>query len=216
MKLFVLLIFLTIPIARADLILSPGAGIATGMESDQESSGKSILNTSSGIGLQANAEWIPFRALTLGFGLGYFSHSGKTQFQNSQATVNELDTRVAQLNFEAGAKLRLINLRRFKVFVGGGVTLGSLNMNFDKSDFEEKKGDEVGYVMNESQSYNGYYLDTGVEYIFSNTSGLRVSLKNQRIKTSEFENLNNKELNLSTTNLLVQYMHYVNWDLFFK
>ena len=215
-NLILLLVPFLISVARADFILSPGAGIATSGQSDEMSGGKPTLKNGGGFGILANMDWRIFSPLTIGVGLGYYSHSGETQYKNTEATANKLDTQMGQFNFEAGAKLRFINFKKFKIFVGGGFSAGNLALTFDEDDFEDTTGALTGFERSESKGYTGYYWDAGVEYIFSNTSGLRISLKEQHIKTKEFENLNNQQINLEFVNVNVQYMHYVNWDFFFK
>lgn len=216
MKVLFILSFLFIAQAKADFILSPGAGFSTAGKSDESLNGRDVLKTSSGVGLVANMDWIVFRPLTIGIGAGYYSHISEVQYQNDQAIANKLDATMGQLNFEVGAKLRFINFKRFKVFIGGGLSAGNLSLSFDQDDFEETTGGENGYEMRESKSYTGHYWDAGIEYIFSNTSGLRISVKDQTIKSKKFENLGDKELNLEFVNVNIQYMHYVNWDFFFK
>lgn len=90
-----------------------------------------------------------------------------------------------------------------------------MSLQFDAKDFEKKVGNTNGFEDSESKSYSGHYFDAGVEYIFSNTSGLRVSGRRETISTEKYENLGSERLTLEYYTMAIQYMHYVNWDLFF-
>lgn len=201
----------------ADFIFTPGVFGTMPMDSDEKaSSGKKVLDTNGGGGFLVNLDWIVFSPLTIGFGAGYSGRAGKVQYKNADATANDLNASVTQFNLEAGAKLRLINTKYFKVFVGGGAMLGSMIMTFDEEKFEAITGSDNGFEEGETKGYNGYYLDAGVEYILSNTGGLRFSAKKNSIDTGEYENLDNKALTLDYMSYSIQYMHYVNWDFFWK
>lgn len=203
-------------LARADLILSPGGFLTLPATSDQKNFiHKDIADFSAGAGLMIGMEFIKLGPLTIGIGAAYSGRSGKTQFSNSQATVENLETSMTQISADAGAKFRFVNSKKFKIFAGGGLLAGSMVMQFDDKDFEKKVGSIIGFEESETKSYSGHYFDAGIEYIFSNTSGLRVSARRETIRTEKYENLGKERLDLEYYNIAIQYMHYVNWDLLF-
>ena len=191
--LFILLIFSNQ--VFADFIFTPGACLSVPFSSEEKNSSKSnIIEANAGIGLQANLDWIVFGPLTLGLGLGYQARSAEVQYQNAIATANDLSASMVQFSGDVGTKLRIINFRRFKMYLGAGLNIGSLSMSFDEKDFKTTTGSKDGFEESESRSYNGRYFDAGIEYIISNTGGLRISAKQTDIETAKFVNLNNERL----------------------
>lgn len=218
MKTFLAVLILSNPLnALADFIFSPGVDVTGPLKSYEEAdNGKKTLDSNAGFGFVLNLDWIVFKPLTLGIGVGYHGSSGKTQFKNNFSSAYDLDTTLINLNIDAGAKLRIINLKKIKMFIGGGLTTGILGMTFDKDKFEDITGSTTGFEESESQSYSGMFVDAGFEYILSNKSGLRLTYRRVEIETQEFENLDKSSLNIDHYSIALQYMHYVNWDFFWK
>lgn len=218
MKTLIFLISILISFnAFADFILSPGVTLSSPFKSyEEDSTAKAILDADAGAGLLLNLDWIVFGPLTLGVGVGYQARSARVQYKNDIATANDLDVSMIGINAEVGTKIRIINFKRFKTFIGGGLTVGSKILTYDENDFEFKTGSRNGFVESESKSYNGIYLDAGFEYILSNKSGIRLSGKYTELETAKFDNLNNESLTIDSLAYSIQYMHYVNWDFFWK
>lgn len=215
--LLILFLSLTSLSASADFIFTPGATVTGPYQSAEENlAGKEVVDANTGAGLLVNLDWIVFSPLTIGIGLGYQARSATVQYKNFFATANDLDAAMIQLTAEAGAKLRFINLKRFKTFIGGGLTVGVVSFTFNENKFESITGSSNGFEESESQSYSGIYLDAGFEYIFSNSGGLRLSGKYVEMETQEFVNLDNQSLTIDYFSVALQYMHYVNWDFFWK
>jgi hypothetical protein len=213
---FILFSLVFINSARADFILSPGAEVTSAWNSLEKSADQSLLKSNVGFGLLGNMEWRIFSPLSFGIGFGYSSRAGSANYQNSINQTTQLDTSIAQFNAEAGVKLRFINTKRIKVFVGGGLNLGSMMLVFDEDDYFFKNGTLNGFNRSESKGYNGHYFDAGIEYIINNKNALRLSAKHQEIKTKAFENLDNRSLSYKYTSVSIQYMHYVSWSFFVK
>lgn len=76
----------------------------------------------------------------------------------------------------------------------------------DEDDFEDIMGSTNGFQDSEAQSYNGMLLETGLEYILSNKSGLRLNGKYVEIETAKFDNLDDNSLTIDhyTISLLLE------------
>lgn len=219
MRSYLILILLSLSLthsARADFILSPGAEVTSAWKSLEKSSDQHLLKGNLGFGLIGSMEWRIFSPLSFGIGLGYSSRAGSSNYQNNINQTTQLDTSIAQFNAEAGVKLRFINTKRIKVFIGGGLSLGSIMLTFDEDDYLFKNDTLNGLNRSESKGYNGHYFDAGVEYIINNKNALRFSAKHQEIKTKAFENIDNRSLSYKYTAFSIQYMHYVSWSFFVK
>lgn len=201
--------------ARGDFVLSPGVVVNGPLSSKEKTANQKVVDGDSGIGFLGNIEWMlgPF---TFGLGAGYFGGmSAKVQYLNDEASASGLDASISQLQGEAFLRFRFINTKRFKWFFGGGASVGSMNMVFDQKNFEEMTGSETGFNWEESQSYNGNFIESGIEYVMTNKSALRLLARQNYLKTGEFENLGNKSLTMSHSTVGVQYLHYVDSSLFF-
>lgn len=205
-----LLLLLGCTSARADFILSTGLAVGTPLDSNEKAAnGERVLDASAGGGLQLGAEWniLPFMSFVVTG--GYRARTGEVQYQNETASVADLDATIWQLHVDTGARLRFINLKRFRTYVGGGLTVGYFGALFDEDDFEETVGNKTGFEESESKPYTGTYADAGIEYILNKKSALRLFGKYTKFKTGEFENLGKERLTLDYAVFGIQYMYYV-------
>jgi hypothetical protein len=210
--------------AKADFILSPGVGVTSSYESDAtDTSGRRILKMNPGFGFDGSFEIPVFKYFSLTASLNYTSNSGKTQYNftdpdntSISASVSDLDTSSFNLSGSIGARLRFINTKKLKIFLGGGFSSGILGLTYNKSEFEDRTGSLVGFEDMESQSLAGSYQEAGGEYILTNKSALRVFARLVQFETNEFKTLGNQKVSADYTQFLVQYMHYVDWTFFWR
>lgn len=211
----ILLLFFCTTNAQADFILSPGIVINGPFSSDEKRGNEKIVEADSGVGLLGNIEWMlgPF---TVGLGAGYFGgRTAKVQYQNDEASAAHLETSISQFQGEAFLRFRFINTKRFKWYVGGGAFAGSMTLSFDQKNFEEITGNDDGFNWKESKNYTGNFIESGIEYIMTNKSALRILARQNNLKTDEFENLGSQSLTISHSSFGIQYLHYVDWSLLF-
>jgi len=213
---YILLCLISINDSWADFILSPGVELTSTMKSEEKEGNSNLLKGDVGFGFVGSMEWRLISPLSFGIGLGYSSRTGHSLFQNQDVTLTDLQTTISQFNAEAGIKLRIINTRKVKLFIGGGISIGSMALTFDKDDFIDRTHSLIGFESGETKGYQGHYFDAGIEYIINNKNALRFSAKHQQIETDDFENLNNQSVSLSNTSFSIQYMHYVSWSFFVK
>jgi hypothetical protein len=198
--------------ARADFILSSGLGSGTDISSEQKLNGERVLNANSGGGLTLGIDWIAIPSVSFAITGGFQLRQGQVQYQNDEVSVNNLETAVSHFYLDEGIRWRFVNNQRFKVFAGGGLTFGYFSLVFDKDDFKKQTGGSTtGYEETEGKGQAGLYAETGVEYIFSNVSGVRLFAKYAKIHTGNFDNLADKDLTMENTNINLQYIHYVNF-----
>jgi hypothetical protein len=185
-------------------------------KSDEEgANGKNVLKTNVGLGFVGNIDWL-FGPVSLGLGAGWSSRAAKTQYNFETNTADNLDANISQFFLDAGLRLRIINAQRFKWYVGGGYTVGSMAISYDEEKYKDITGTKDGLEKAETKGYSGLFLETGFEYIMSNTSGLRFSAKHQSFESNEYRTLGNKSVTSDYAIFGIQYMHYVNWDFFWK
>lgn len=216
MKRYFFLLLLFPQIALADFVAS--AGLVGGkLQSEQESTnGKPIIDASTYIGFRGEAEFgHPFATLFASFEVGRGSAKTQYDFQNDdvpsdQATVNDLDTSLIMSRASAGLRLRLIKLKTFRLYAGGGGEYGIMNLTYDKEHFKSKNaGSSNGFEETETQNFRGGFLQAGMEFIIDNDSGFRVQVQKDYFKTDEFETLNEKKIKFSPVTFSVTFMQYI-------
>lgn len=223
-KLFLIFILLVSIEAKANFILSPGVGVTSSYESDAtSSSGKRILEMNPGFGFDGSFEILVLKYFSLTASLNYTGNSGETQYNFTDpdntaisASVSDLDTTSFNLSGSIGARLRFINTKKLRIFLGGGLSSGILGLTYNQSEFEDRTGSQVGFEDTESQSLSGTYQEAGGEYILTNKSALRVFARLVQFETNEFKTLGNQKVTADYTQFLVQYMHYVDWKFFWR
>lgn len=78
------------------MILSPGGFLTLPATSDKQNQlQKDVADFSAGAGLMLGMEFIKQGPLTIGIGAAYSGRSGETQFSNTQATVENLQTSIS-------------------------------------------------------------------------------------------------------------------------
>lgn len=213
----ILLLSLFPLISIADIILSPGAAVTSAYKSDElDDSGIRILKMQSSFGLEADFEVVILKILTLNIGGMYFAGSGESQYDFKSTTASGLDTTSVVVAGMIGPRLRFINFKRFKMFLGGGYLFGSQNLTYDEDEFEDITGNTTNFESNDSASFKGSYLEGGMEYVMTNVSALRLSGRQLKYETNEFRTLGQKQLSVSPFQVAVQYLHYINWGFFWK
>lgn len=216
MKKYLALLLLIPQIAIADFVAS--AGLVGGkLQSEQESAaGKPIIDASTYVGFRGEAEFgHPFATLFASFEVGRGSARTQYNYQNDnipadQATVNNLDTSILMSRASAGLRLRIIKLKTFRLYAGGGGEYGLMNLTYDKEHFKSKNsGSSNGFEESETQNLRGGFLQAGMEFIIDNDSGFRVQVQKDYLKTDEFETLNEKKIKFSPVTFSVSFMQYI-------
>lgn len=218
-SILLLLILFPWAFARADFIFAPGLQALSADQSEEENAiGKSHLNLGGGGGFLADLEFLA-GPLGLNIELGWTGHgNSKAQYNNTNTGVaaNDLKASGTLLTGFVGPRLRIINLKRFKTFIGGGLLTGLLFITYDEKDFDKKVGNTDGFKDSESRSLSGHYLEAGFEAILTNKSAFRLAGKSISYETKSFETLGDNKLSFQQFSVAVQYMHYVDWSFFWK
>lgn len=218
LKPFIILLLIFLPLlSKADVILSPGAVVTSSYKSDEmDSSGVELLKVGSSFGLEADFEIVILKILTLNIGGMYFAGNGESQYDFKSTTASGLDTASVVVAGVVGPRLRFINFKRFKMFLGGGYLFGSQNLTYDKEEFETITGNTTNFESSDSASFKGHYLEGGMEYVMSNVSALRLTGRQLKYQSNEFRTLGAEQISVSPFQVAVQYLHYINWGLFWK
>lgn len=214
MKQFLILfICLFSSFANADFIAS--AGLQGGkLESENFTNNKPMLE-SPFFGFKGEIEFGgPY--LTF-FGTFDFSRgSGKTQYEFTDSddtaetvTAEDLDTTIGITKVSGGMRLKLIKLKKFRLFIGGGLNTGFLTLAFDKDDFKNTNDSTTGYEEDERQNIHGGFGEVGMEFIFNANSGLRIAAQRISMRTDQFETLNSEQLKFNYTTYAVNFIEYI-------
>ena len=203
--------------SRADIIFGPGGTLTSAHRSEERDvDGISVLKMRHAIGLELDTEIVIFKFLTLNIGGLYLAGSGRSQFNFQSTRVDALETSSLIIAGLTGPRLRFLNFTRFKMFIGGGYLFGSHNLAYSEEDYEDKMGNTTNFESNDSASFRGHYLETGMEYVMTNASALRLMGRRLKYETNKFRTLDDKELTMTQFQGVVQYLHYLNWDFFWK
>lgn len=215
MRILLTLILFLPTVAKADFVASAGL-IGGRLESEETSSrDKPLLEVPTYVGFKGEAEFgHPYFTIFGSFDLG--TGKGKTEYdyQNpsippDQAVVNGLDTRVFLSRLSAGLRLKLIKLKTFRMYVGGGLEYGIMNLVYDEDHFESRTDSSTGFQENEKQNFRGGFAQIGLEFIIDNNSGFRIQAQKDYFRTDEFETLDNETLKFEPTTFSVSFMQYI-------
>ncbi|MFP5491465.1 MAG: outer membrane beta-barrel protein [Bacteriovoracia bacterium] len=128
---------------------------------------------------------------------------------SESAQVEDLKVGTGLTRFILGARLRFINFKVFRMFVGGGYQQGFLSLTYDKDDFKERQDSTEGFEEFERQSLKGYFMEGGLEYIFSAESGIRLSVRRTITKTEKFVTLADERLKFDQISFGGTFIQYV-------
>lgn len=215
MSKIIFLLFLLFPAAaQADFIASAGLQGGT-LESDNSSSADKPLLRSPQFGFKGEIEFgSPY--ITAFGGLDFGTGTGRIQYDftnpddaTDTATVNNLKAITNLYRLSGGLRIRLIKLKKFRLYVGGGLHVGMLNVTYDKDDFKSKNGSTTGFEDAERNNLNGGFGELGMEIIFTENSGLRLSAQRSSLKTDKYETIGNEELKFNYTSYALSYIEYI-------
>lgn len=215
-----MILFLLIPgVVHADFIAS--AGLQGGaLESGNFSTEDKPLVRSPQFGFKGEIEFgSPY--ITVFGGLDFGTGTGKTQYDytnpdnaSDTATVNDLKAITNLYRLSGGLRIKLIKLQKFRLYVGGGLHVGMLNLTYDKEDFKSRNGTTIGFEEAERNNLHGGFGEVGMEIIFTANSGIRVAAQRSSMNTDQFKTLGNEKLTFNYTSFSLSYMEYIetsNW-----
>lgn len=145
---------------------------------------------------------------TFGTGDAQYDYTDPDDSSES-AEVEDLKVRAGLTRFILGARLRFINFKVFRMFVGGGIQQGFLSLTYDKDDFKERQDSTEGYEEFERQGLKGYFMEGGLEYIFSPEAGIRLSVRRTISKTEKFVTLADERLKFDQISFAGTFIQYV-------
>ena len=134
----------------------------------------------------------------------------------NSATVANLNATTTTVTGSFGARLRLINAKSFKLFVGGGLIFGGLWLSTSEQDFKDKTGNSNGYKDIDTSSIAGNYFDAGAEYRWNDKNGLRLIAKKNAFSSTKFKTLGDKKVISTFYQCGVYYVHIVDFSFFWK
>jgi opacity protein-like surface antigen len=191
-------------LARADFIIAPGLSFTTAHESKKVEYG-------GGYGLGLELEYVLAKPFTIVFGGAWRKNEALAEYSHQSVAVDDLSADATTLVGLIGPRMRIIDFTYFKVFLGAGVTAGTLNLAYDRNEFVSETGSSTGFTSSEKKSFFGYYLEGGTDFILTNESALRLVVRRTTYRTGEFETLNNDPVTIAQTQVGLQYMMYVKW-----
>lgn len=211
-----LLILIFLPMAHAAFIVSPGVSITNAQRSDEKApDSEELLVFDSAMGISIDAEWT-FLNDSIGLTSGVLWKGGLAEAEYSYtnprnpldtATVSDLKTNSSSLTAFIGPRFRFINYKYFKIFAGAGWMPGILYLSYNENKFLLANGSLVGFKEKEQQSFKGNYFEAGVELHSTHGGALRLIGKKTQQRTDRFETLGDKQLDISSSILTIQYMH---------
>ena len=210
--LFLALIFPVL--SHAGIIGTIGGSIIGGYQSDaKNAAGKNLLDATGTLGLTAEVEFpILGNFLTAHVGLLYSRMGAKTQYFDPKTAVTAVDqeSQISNTDGFLGARVRFINFKHLKIFLGGGGVFGNAKLEHDAGHYREQNGGNLptGFKEIEEVSKWGHYLETGVDFVFTKTSTLRFSGRLITTETERFETLNNKSVEGTYFATSIMYSHY--------
>ncbi len=199
--------------AHAGLILSIGPSGVSGIESKAENSaGKKFYDGDGTLGYNVGVEF-PMLRNYLSFKIDFFYARmyGKSQYQDRVTGLQISDQKSFLSNTDGliGLKIRPVNMKYLKLFVGAGGVIGTMKLRHDKEDYEERFGTPPSNFKEIEKAQNwGHYFEAGTEIIFTKKSGIRLGGQLVNKSSERFATLNKKSINGSYANISLQYIHY--------
>lgn len=213
MKSLTFLICLIPLFAQAGVILNGGLSGITELKSEAENSaGKSLFDGDGTLGYNLGAE-LPVLNNFLSFNLNflYGRMEGKSQYFERATNLQISDQKSYLSNTESmvGIKIRPVNFKYLKFFIGGGGILGNKKLRHDKDDYVERFGTlPSSFKEIEKKKSWGHYLEAGTEIGLSKNGGLRLGAQLLNQSTERFTTLNKKSINGSYAVYSLTYIHY--------
>jgi len=216
MKLPLLILFLLVSSESwGKIYLSPGVSATLPHKTDElNSEGKEFVDFKVGLGLNLDFEivlWGPISLNLTGIWRGgeatsQYDYTNKNNPLDT-AKVGGIKTNYSSILGNLGARFRFIDFEKIKSYVGGGLIRGNQYLTYDENRFILTNGDKIGYQEKEERSFQGHYMEAGLELLAGKGGSLRVSGKKSKIRTDKFETLGNRELTIHPIQLTIQYVH---------
>lgn len=223
MKIIALILhtLLFLPLASAKgVVLTGGGNVISNQTSDQkDSAGLPYLDMYAGWGLNFDAELPVSDYFLLNGSLGFSQSKGKVQYHHvadnlPDARATDLKTITSFVRAMGGPRIRLINFKFLKLFVGAGAMIGNMDLNFSKSDYRQKNAfSEVNFKDEENQGFWGTYVESGIDIIVSKKSAFRLGARYEDLQTARFDTLNKKFLDVNFLEFNVYYMHWFDFKV---
>lgn len=200
------------------LIGSIGLTGLGGVEADAETTnGKKVFDADGTLGYTAGIEYPMLKNfLTINANIFYGKWQGKSQYNdvNSGIQATDQESSLSLTTALLGARIRPINFKHWRIFVGGGGMFGTAKLRHDKANYEENHGTAPSSFKEvEKVNASGHYLEAGTEFIFSNVSGIRLTAQQVSMDTQKFKTLD-KSIRSNFFTGSIQYIHY--FDKLFK
>lgn len=200
--------------ARAGFILAAGASFNSGNSTEGKASNdKSLVNVDSGTGIILEGE-IPFLAgfFSLTSSALFLDQDGVVQYNSSNSVfVPDVKTKASTIMGTIGARVRFINFKKFKLFVGGGGMAGNVKMKFDQESFTSSGGVVAQFREEEIASSWGGYLEAGTEYIINNKAAVRAAVRLVDSKTKDYDRIAGKKLELDYAMFNLSVLYNFDW-----
>lgn len=216
MKVLILLGLLQFMIEEcwAEFNLAPGAGLTLPHVSQQvDARGEDLISFDQGLGLALDVEyrlglfslnigalWRGSEAVTQ-----YFYTNPKDPFDT--AAAQDLKTNTTTLMGYFGPRLRLLDLKYYKIFLGAGLARGMLYLTFNEDQFVLSTGSKTGFREGEDRDLEGHYYEGGLDIQSRRGGALRFLVRHTDVKSMPFTTLSDRRIVLITTELTVQYVH---------
>lgn len=199
--------------------ISPGVSLTQPHQTEElNSHGKELVDFKTGLGLELDLEAMIWGPLSLHVGGTWRGGEASAQYNYSNpenpldtAQLEDLKTNYSSIIGMAGGRLRFINLKKIKSYVGGGITQGTLHLSFDENRFILNNGDKVGYLEKEDQSFKGYYMELGLEILSGEGGSLRISGRKAEMKSETFDALGKRPITTAPVQVSIQYSHPIKW-----
>lgn len=219
---FILLLMFIPTLSYADFVASAGlVGGSFDTNNTSITTGDPIVSSPTLFGFRGEIEFgHPY--LTFFAAYSFNTGSAKSQYYYTNPSDSSDTTQIADLKtniflnrISGGMRLRIIKLKSFRLYVGGGVEYGVLNLGFDKDDFKESNNNSShNFEEKESQNLKGGFAEAGIELIFTANSGIRMQAQRSSFKTEKFETLKNQKMSSDFTTFSLSYIEYIetgNW-----
>lgn len=117
-----------------------------------------------------------------------------------QYQVDDLDYSSSSTEYFAGIKLRIINTKYLKFFIGGGGLYGEARFKYDAAANATLVGQGSFYEEEQKGvNYGGYYASSGFDIMFGNQNGIRFGSRFSEGRTDRINALDKKHLRFRDT-----------------
>lgn len=211
----ILFLLLLPSLAHADFVASAGLDGGNFETENSSTSGVPLVKSSTLIGFRGEIEFgSPYITFVGVFNFNRGQARTQYDFNNpsnssDQAQVEDLKTTVGLSRLSGGMRVKLIKLKNFRLFIGGGVQYGMLNLSYDKADFKDRTNSSTGFEESERQNFKGGFGEVGLEFIVNNNSGFRVQAQRASIQTEKYETIGDEKLKSNFTTFSVSFIEYI-------